>query len=211
MILRKHTHPTVVLEKDGASLLIDPGVFTTDAPELIRDASVVLITHDHPDHADVDLLTAALDSQPDLKIWAPPSVANQIPRHGDRIRVVEPGGTGDAAGFHISVVGGRHESIHLDMPASGNVGYVIDQDVYHPGDSYYVPEENVTTLLVPLSGPFSRLDKIVDFIRAARPTRAIAIHDVLLTEMGKEFLAQFITPLAGLELAVLRDNDSVQI
>jgi len=211
MILRKYTHPTVVLEKHGVSLIIDPGTFTSAATELIRAASVVLVTHEHPDHADVPLLAAALTDQPALIVWAPSSVANQLPEHRERIRVVNPGDTGTAAGFHISVVGGHHETIHPDLPESGNVGYIIDQDVYHPGDSYYVPGEPVTTLLVPISGPFARVDKMVDFIRATHPTRAIAIHDLLLTDMGKHFLTQFIDPLTGLELTLLAEGDALQL
>ncbi|WP_217483597.1 MBL fold metallo-hydrolase [Curtobacterium sp. Csp2] len=68
MILRKYTHPIVVLEKDGATLLVDPGTFTASAAELIRDADGVLVTHEHPDHADIDLIAAALDSQPELLV-----------------------------------------------------------------------------------------------------------------------------------------------
>lgn len=211
MILRKYTHPTVVLEKNGASLLIDPGMFTTVAPQLIRDATAVLITHEHPDHADIDLIAAALTAQPDLTAWVPASVAALLPEHPGRIRMVAPGDAGDVAGFRVTVVGGEHEVIHPDMPESTNVGYVIDENVYHPGDSYFVPEQSVQTLLVPMSGPFAHLDRIIDFIRGVRPTRAVQIHDVLLTKTGKQVLAQFVDPLTNVELMILDEGESLPV
>jgi len=211
VILRKFTHPTIVLEKVGRSLLIDPGTFTPAAAELIQDASVVLITHEHPDHADIDLIGAALEAQPGLEVWASRAVADLLPTHRGSVRVVAPGDQGVAAGFAVRVVGGVHEAIHADVPASSNVGYVIDEDVYHPGDSYFVPDVPVRTLLVPLSGPFARVDKIVDFIRAANPARAMAIHDALLTDMGKQFLAQFIDPLTDVPLTILDETAALML
>lgn len=211
MILRKYTHPTVVLDKEGATLLIDPGTFTAAAKTLIREASAVLVTHEHPDHADIDLISATLTRQPDLTVWAPASVAALLPDHPDRIRVIAPGETGEVAGFRVAVVGGTHAVIHPDMPESTNVGYIIDDDVYHPGDSYFVPDQPVQTLLVPMSGPFAHLEKIIDFIRAVRPTRAVQIHDVLLTETGKQFLAQFVDPFTGIDLTILDDGGVLRL
>ncbi|WP_354030708.1 MBL fold metallo-hydrolase [Curtobacterium sp. 1544] len=173
MILRKYAHPTVVLEENGKSLLIDPGTFTAAAPELIRAAAAVLITHEHPVHADVDLVTAALDGQPTLTVWAPASVAALLPDRPDRVRVVAPGDSGIVAGFRVAVVGGAHAIIHPDLPVSANVSYIVEENVYHPGDSYFVPDEPVRTLLVPMSGPFAHLEKIIDFIRAVTPAGCV--------------------------------------
>ena len=111
----------------------------------------------------------------------------------------------------MAVVGGTHAVIHPDMPESTNVGYIIDDDVYHPGDSYFVPDQPVQTLLVPMSGPFAHLEKIIDFIRAVRPTRAVQIHDVLLTETGKQFLAQFVDPFTGIDLTILDDGGALRL
>ncbi|TFB83611.1 MBL fold metallo-hydrolase [Cryobacterium algoricola] len=211
MILHKHTHPTVVLHKERSSLLIDPGTFTPAAPRLVGETSAVLITHDHPDHFDVDLLSAALESQRELRIWAPADVVAQLHNDDGRVTVVAPGDRIDIDGFQVDVVGGTHAVIHPDMPETGNVGYVIDDDVYHPGDSYHVPGLPVKTLLVPTSGPWAKLDAAVDFIRAVQPDRAIQIHDMMLTAAGRQFFSQFVDPLTGIELLILEDGDAVQL
>ena len=47
MKLTKHEHACVVLEKDGASIVIDPGSFSSGAAEIIAGADAILITHEH--------------------------------------------------------------------------------------------------------------------------------------------------------------------
>src|SRR6185437_6343433 len=47
--LTKHEHACVVLEKDGASIVIDPVSFSSGAAEIIARADAILITHAHQD------------------------------------------------------------------------------------------------------------------------------------------------------------------
>jgi L-ascorbate metabolism protein UlaG (beta-lactamase superfamily) len=71
MELTKHAHATVVLTEGDRTLVIDPGAYTPNSPALIAGTSAVLVTHDHPDHFDAAILTAALDARPQLRVWAP--------------------------------------------------------------------------------------------------------------------------------------------
>ena len=59
MMLTKFTHSCVRLEKDGKVLVFDPGNFS-ETDLALAGADAVLITHEHPDHIDVDAVTAAL-------------------------------------------------------------------------------------------------------------------------------------------------------
>jgi len=70
-------HSCVRLEKNGAVLVIDPGVFT-DAPAALNFATAVLVTHEHPDHLDADAVREALLTDADLTLWATPAVADQF-------------------------------------------------------------------------------------------------------------------------------------
>jgi L-ascorbate metabolism protein UlaG (beta-lactamase superfamily) len=201
MELTKHTHATIVLSKDGSSLLIDPGAYTPNTPELLAAADAVLYTHDHPDHVDADALKTALAARPDLPVWGPASVRAFV--GDDRVQAVDAGDTFTAAGFDITVFGGQHAVIHADMPVMQNVAFLVDGDVYHPGDSYDVPTVPVTTLLVPTSGPWAKLGEGVDFVRAVKPRRAIQIHDLMLSEPGLQSTAQFMENLGGIPLETL--------
>ncbi|MGZ4538920.1 MAG: MBL fold metallo-hydrolase, partial [Blastococcus sp.] len=110
MELTKHGHACVVLAAGGARLVIDPGAFT--APEALDGATAVLITHEHFDHFQPDLLRAAMDADPALEVWANSSVAAQLDGPGARVHVVGHGDAFTAAGFDVTVHGELHAVIH---------------------------------------------------------------------------------------------------
>ena len=211
MELTKHTHATVVLRDGDRSVLLDPGAYTAAAADLVAAADAVLVTHDHPDHFDADVLTAALAAQPDLRIWAPASVVEALGAHDGRVVAVSPGDTVTAGGFEVRVFGGDHAVIHADLPPMTNVGFLVDGRVFHPGDAYSAPGAPVETLLVPTSGPWAKLGELVDFIRAVQPTRAVQIHELMLSDVGKGSFAQFAGQLTGVDLVTVADGETITV
>ncbi|GAB3463455.1 MBL fold metallo-hydrolase [Kineococcus endophyticus] len=210
MELTKHTHATVVLTQDGSSLLVDPGAYTPNTPELLAAADAVLFTHDHPDHVEPDALRAELARRPDLPVVGPASVADVV----DGVRAVSPGDGFELAGVRVRVVGGQHAVIHADLPPMQNVAYVIGEGedaVYHPGDSYDVPGTAVGTVLLPTSGPWTKLGEGVDFVRAVGARRVVAIHDLMLSDAGREGSARFTEQLTGLPVELLPVGTTVTL
>jgi L-ascorbate metabolism protein UlaG (beta-lactamase superfamily) len=194
--LTKFDHSCVTLTDAGRTLVIDPGTFS-DAAGALRSADAVLITHEHPDHIDVDAVRAAAEARPELAIWGPPSVADLLPDLGDRVTAVGGGQSFAAAGFSVRTFGGQHALIHPAIPIVSNVGYLIDGGMYHPGDSLIVPDAEVTTLLAPIHAPWSRVGEVVDFIIAVRAPHVYQIHDALLNENGLGLVERLIPMLAG--------------
>jgi L-ascorbate metabolism protein UlaG (beta-lactamase superfamily) len=180
MRLTKYGHACVRLEAEGRSLVIDPGIYTE--PESLSGVAAVLVTHEHDDHIDTDKLVAARAANPGLTVHAPADVAAEL---GDWVTPVAAGDTISAGGFTVRVVGGRHADIDDGLPGCANVGFVVE-GVYHPGDSLFVPDEPVETLLVPVAGPWLHLGLAVEFTRAVKPGRAFAIHDATVNERGFE-------------------------
>ncbi|MDQ1036899.1 L-ascorbate metabolism protein UlaG (beta-lactamase superfamily) [Streptomyces sp. V3I8] len=211
MELTKHTHSTVVLTKDGSALVIDPGAYTPNSAELVAGTTVVLITHDHPDHFDAGILNAALDAQPSLRVWAPANVATELGSHAGRVVAIAAGDSFEAAGFEVAVFGERHAAIHADLPPMSNVAYLIDGNVYHPGDSYFVPGVTVETLLVPASGPWTKVSEGIDFVRATKASRAVRIHDLTLNDAEAASFAQFIGALTEAPLLTLAAGESITV
>jgi L-ascorbate metabolism protein UlaG (beta-lactamase superfamily) len=186
MRLIKYTHACVRLEQGGAALVIDPGVFSERAA--YDGASAVLITHEHADHVNYELLPSIVEQNPALKIYADATVAGELAALGDAVVTVSVGDTFTAAGLSVQAVGGKHAEIYEGLPRATNLGYIVDGQVYHPGDSLFVPPVAVPTLLTPVSGPWLKTAEMLDFLRAVAPQRAFPIHDALLTEIGMQVI-----------------------
>ncbi|ADB35305.1 Zn-dependent hydrolase-like protein of the beta-lactamase fold family [Kribbella flavida DSM 17836] len=185
MKLTKYTHACVRLDKDGKVLLIDPGSFSEDA--VFEAADAVLVTHEHPDHLDVQRIKAL-----DAPVYTTAGVAAQLTELGERVHVVAHGQAFDAAGFAIHAYGKDHAIIlpELGVPCE-NVGFLVEDAVYHPGDSFTRPDRQVHTNLVPISGPWFSLPPAVEYARSVTATQLVGIHDALLSPIGQGLLKRF--------------------
>lgn len=182
MRLTKMGHACVRLEKDGATLVIDPGGLTEH--DAVDGADAVLITHEHFDHLSADRLRRAVERNPGLGIWTNHSVAGQLEGLDGRVHTVGEGDAFSAAGFDVGVQGENHAVIHPDFPVVANIGFVIDGEVFHPGDAFTTPGASVGTLLVPTQAPWMKVSEMIDYVREVRPARAYSVHDGLLNEHG---------------------------
>jgi len=198
MRLEKRGHSCVRLEHRGGTLVIDPGGFSE--PDAAVGADAIAITHEHPDHFDLDRIRAALQARPDLEVFTHAGIAARLreAEPGLRVHEVAHGDTAAMAGLDVHVYGERHAVIHPDIPVITNVGFRIEGPngaLFHPGDALTVPEDPVATLLVPVHAPWSKLSEVVDYLRAAAPREAVAIHDGLLSANGLGVLARMFGQL----------------
>ncbi|WP_037615978.1 MBL fold metallo-hydrolase [Streptomyces aureus] len=205
MRLTKYGHACVRIEDGDRVLVIDPGTFSET--EALSGADAVLITHEHADHIDVDKLDAARKSVPGLTVHTHPALAAAL---GRGTTAVAPGETFTAAGFTVQAVGGEHAEIIDGLPGCPNIGFVVE-GVYHPGDSLFVPDQPVHTLLVPASGPWLKLREAIEFVRAVRPARAFPIHDINLSDIGKENFDGWLEEEPGTEYARIPLGGSVDL
>ncbi|MFI6962719.1 MBL fold metallo-hydrolase [Streptomyces sp. NPDC050255] len=196
LTLTKQSHSCIRLEKDGRTLVIDPGGFSEQDAAI--GAEAILVTHEHPDHFNEERLRAGLEADPAAEIWTLHSVAGQLAAaFPGRVHTVGHGDTFSAAGFDIQVHGELHAVIHPDLPRVTNVGYLVDGAVFHPGDALTVPEQPVDTLLLPVMAPWSKISEVIDYVREVKPRRAIDIHDALLTDLARPIYDTHIGNLGG--------------
>ncbi|MEW2442083.1 MBL fold metallo-hydrolase [Micromonospora marina] len=195
MQVTKYAHSCLRLEHDGAVLVVDPGVFSD--PAALDGADAVLITHEHPDHVDVAALTRALERRP-VPVHGPASLAGVLGDAAEALVTVEPGQSFTVAGVPVRAYGGQHAVIHPDIPVIQNIGYLLADVVYHPGDALFVPDDvQVDTLFAPIHAPWSKFSEVVDFIRAVAPRRAYALHDGLLNDNGFGVLDRQYTSMSN--------------
>lgn len=180
MRITKFGHACVRIEYDGGALVLDPGGFTER--EAVDGATAVLITHEHPDHLDVDHLRAT-----DAPVFTISAVAEKLPDDvRERTTVVTPGARIDP-GLPTTVVGEKHAIIHPELPHFDNSGYLLEVDgtrVYHPGDALTGPGTGIDLLLLPVSAPWLKASECIDFARDVGAPRTLAIHDAVYSDAG---------------------------
>ncbi|WP_329114600.1 MBL fold metallo-hydrolase [Streptomyces sp. NBC_01465] len=187
MRITKYTHSCVRLELDGGgTLVIDPGIWSE--PRALTGADAVLVTHEHGDHVDALRLKGL-----GVPVYAPEGA--RIP--GLDFRCVRAGEEFTAAGFRVSAHGGRHARIYGDLPDCANLAYLVEDSLYHPGDSLHRPDRPVETLLVPLQASWLKTDEAIDFVRDVAPQRAYGIHDAQINERGLSSINGWLTDECG--------------
>ncbi|MDN3496590.1 MBL fold metallo-hydrolase [Planococcus sp. APC 4015] len=212
MRVTKFEHAALRIDLEGRSLLIDPGSFTLPLENLGTVVAVV-VTHEHPDHWTSDHLDRIRKAIPDVPIYGPEGVANAAPAYD--VIVVAPGDTVTVEPFTLTFFGGTHAVIHESIPTIDNVGVLVNDDFYYPGDSYTVPKGvEVGLLAAPVGAPWLKIGDAMDFVIAVGPRRAFGTHDMTLSVAGLAMhraRLQWATEQGGGEFVTLDPGQSTDI
>ena len=185
MKLTKYEHACFTVEKDEQILVIDPGEFSSDfiAPEHVV---AVLITHEHADHFDSERLATIIDKNPEAVVIGPESVTSKIEAFATH--TAQPGESTQIGVFTLEFIGGKHAIIHPSIPAIQNVGVLINDLLYYPGDSFTLPGKSIDTLALPVAAPWLKISEVMDFLTTVKPRFAFPTHDAILSNTGKEIV-----------------------
>lgn len=183
MQLTKYGHACFTVEKDEQIIVVDPGEFSSDfiAPE---NVVAVIITHEHDDHFDSEQLAAIIDKNPEAVVIGPEAVTSKIEAFATR--VAQPGESTQIGDFTLEFFGGDHATIHPSIPAVQNIGVLINDLLYYPGDSFTLPERSIDTLALPVAAPWLKISESMDFLTTIRPRFAFPTHDAILSNVGRE-------------------------
>jgi L-ascorbate metabolism protein UlaG (beta-lactamase superfamily) len=211
MKLTKYTHACLVLEKDGSALVIDPGQWSNDfvAPEHVVG---VVVTHAHQDHYSMELLRSIIDANPDAHIYAHADVAAEL--ENLPVQTVVAGENVHVGNFALSFFGGEHAAIEPSRPTQANLGVMVDDLLYYPGDSFALPDRSVNILALPVSAPWMKFSEATEFLRAIKPQRAFPTHDAILSETGMalaDSMFQGAAASIGTEYQRIKASSSIEI
>jgi L-ascorbate metabolism protein UlaG (beta-lactamase superfamily) len=211
MRITHYGHACVLVETASARLLFDPGSFSSGFEEL-RELDAVLITHQHVDHVDVDKLPGLFSGSPKATLYTDSGSADLITGLDVQMTVLHAGDSVPVAGASMNVVGGSHAVIHRDIPVIPNIGFMVDDGAfYHPGDSFFVPDQEIDVLGLPTGGPWLKLSEAVDFLRAAAPRVALPIHESILAYPQIHYTTFENLAPPGSTVRVLKRNEATTV
>jgi L-ascorbate metabolism protein UlaG (beta-lactamase superfamily) len=203
--ITKLVHACLLVESNGSRILLDPGIFTWQDERfdisMVEGVDRILITHEHADHVNANLVTAALERSNNAVVETTPALQEILGEQG--IDAVTKGTPRFSA---------PHERIPTG-PGPENIGFHVAGAVSHPGDSHSFIE-TMPILAMPFAAPWGSLVAGVDRTRLVNPTYVIPIHDFALSAGGRSFMDGLA--VAGLfdddiELVTINDFDSVTL
>lgn len=189
MKLTKYEHACFTIEKDGQILIVDPGLFSTSLPEL-KSVVGIVITHQHEDHFDPDVLASIYNNNPDSVLVSLQSITDKMPDH--KSKPVQAGDVVQIGEFKLEFFGEKHAEIHASIPLVANVGVMINDAIYYPGDSFTRPGRTVNVLGLPASGPWFKTSDAIDFLMDVKPNRAFPTHNIHNSEPGQTLFNRII-------------------
>ena len=178
MRISKYGHSCLHVVDGAASILIDPGGFSQGF-ETLSGLTAVLVTHQHPDHVDLQRLPGVLRANPGATLYADTGSVAVLAEAGITATAVSTGTILDV-GTTVEVFAGDHAIVHRDVPVIPNACYLIGGRLLHPGDSLTVTDRKVDILALPASAPWMAVKEAVDYFRAVSPAVAVPIHEKML-------------------------------
>lgn len=188
MELTKYQHACFAVNLDGQTLLVDPGNLTLDI-ETVDNLSAVVITHEHSDHCDEGLLRELVGDE--TMVYAPQSVLDGL--SGMNGQAVEAGEVVEVGPFRLEFFGGKHATIHPSIPTIANLGVMINDAVYYPGDSFELPEVEVSALMLPVAAPWMKIAEAIDYVNRVEPRLVIPTHDAILSLSGQAIVDRLVS------------------
>jgi L-ascorbate metabolism protein UlaG (beta-lactamase superfamily) len=181
MRVTKYEHACLDITEGTNRLVIDPGELSPSFTD-VKKISLLVVTHVHGDHLDLEKVDAIVSENPDLKIFATSEVAGKL--KGRAVTVPEPGKLYSAGPFNLEFFGELHEMVDPKTPQAQNIGVLVNDKLYYPGDSFVLCKKPFSVLAVPKSGPWFRVSDALLLFENSNCQLVFPTHDGLLNEIG---------------------------
>lgn len=211
MKLTKYEHACFTVELDGKVLIVDPGNFTKTL-EIPDNVVAIVVTHEHEDHFDPDILAAIYDKNPESILVSLASITEKMVDH--KSKAVIPGDKVTVGPFNLEFFGGKHAQIHKSIPIIDNVGVLINDAIYYPGDSLIAPGRPVEVLALPAGAPWLKFGDAIDFMLEVKPVKLFPTHNIFNSKEGETIVGRIaggFTGSIGSEYIELEPGQSIEL
>lgn len=213
MRITKREHACLDIAHGPSRLIIDPGVFANSLTEL-SGITVLVITHVHQDHFNEEKVRSILSQNPDLQLFTTRQTADRL--SGAKVTVPEIGSQYNVGDFTFEFFGGQHAYIfdELQTPQDQNLGVLVNDRLYYPGDSFAPCPKAHTAVAVPANAPWMKLEEARIFLEQDPSRIAFPTHNGFVNEAGNNLVNTLLagcTEQSGKEYKALETGDTFEI
>lgn len=187
MKVRKFWHSCLLVEEGDTRILIDPGKYSFLAgrakPEDFHDLTAILITHEHSDHADPQIIKKIHAKNP-VPVYGNHGVKKALAVFGVDVELLEDRVI-KIGGMQVEAISAEHGPLLKAVPP--NSAYLIDGSLLIPGDSYdrVLGKLGCRALALPIAAPWGKITEAYAILDKVKPKFMLPIHDGFVRE---EFL-----------------------
>lgn len=210
MKITKYPQSCLIIEQQGKRIVIDPGSLVSDkfnAQDLLP-IDAILITHEHEDHADPELIRSIVGNSK-LPVIANLSTKNLL---GDIVsRVVSDNEKFEVAGINV-VARELPHCLMIDGSAGPqNTGFIVEGVFFHAGDGIKLDNLQVPSAAIPIAGPDISARDVFDFIKQLSCQTVVPIHYDYFLESPKLLAGIGKGAVPDVKFVVLDNGQSAEL
>lgn len=211
MKLTKYEHACLDIQEGSDRLIIDPGIFSPSLTNFTNITAVVL-THIHDDHCDTTKIERIIAHNPSVKIFTTQEVAARLNKA--QIEAVAPSKQYRVGKLTLEFFGQSHASVDPQTIPAQNIGVLVNDKLYYPGDSLTICPKPFIALAVPSSASWMKIAETEVLIRQSRCSMVFPTHNRLWNEEGHKTANGWQTTFAersGKQFCYLQPSESFEI
>ncbi|MBP6880958.1 MBL fold metallo-hydrolase [Candidatus Saccharibacteria bacterium] len=210
MKITKYVHSCLLVEDEGKAVFIDPGKWSMESA--IADLAnwpridYVLVTHEHPDHMDINFIDTIRDYNPECLIISNKTVTDKLDARGMHASISTPS--------EINMATTAHAPMWTGQPAPPeNSLFTLWNKLTHVGDSFQMIRP-APIVAMPIVSPWGSFAGAMELLLQMQPQAVIPIHDWHLSDEGKVWyyeLAEKTLSQAGIQFFPIGDSQPIEI
>lgn len=184
MILTKYAQSTIEIEENGFKVLIDPGKFNylnqTFKKEDFKKINILIITHKHGDHFDIDTVKSIYD-RCDSHIITVKEVSEILTKINIKSEIINLNQIIDIGDFSIKGIKAKHivEGENIDTVGILLKNRKSKNTIYFTSDTLYLeekPKADIVILPINNRGVAMGFDDAFKFLNDIDPKIGIPVH-----------------------------------